>query len=243
MWLGSGWRMDDLVEYYKQVASEYDKYDLPTERAVDVRLVEKTCRGRLSDKSLLEVACGTGRWTAYLSTFARHVVATDISQEMLTIACWRNQLARNTHFVQTDCYTLPFARRTFNGAFAGWWLSHVPKQVLPEFLHKFHSCLQPGSPVVLADDIKSVGDTVCGHDQYGNMYVRRRLANGKAFKVRKNFYNDLKLREILQTFATQIVYAEGYCHWVVCYVTKTLPVHYDLADFQPYRTRGSRYGT
>lgn len=214
--------MRELVSYYRDVAAEYDKSSLSEERRQDVRFIEELCRKELSNKMILEVACGTGRWTQHLARFATFVVAIDINVEMLTIARRRNPTTANAAFVRADSYTLPIAKNALTGGFGGWWLSHVPKQALLGFLVNFHARLRPGSCVIFADDNRAVEEKVCYIDEHGNTYVRRVLSTGRVFQILKNFYTAAELREALKGVVTGIVYTEGNCHWSIRYTPCTL---------------------
>jgi ubiquinone/menaquinone biosynthesis C-methylase UbiE len=75
-----------LAEYYRQRAGEYDAVYAKPERQDDLArlrdLLPQLARGR----RVLEIAAGTGYWTAALSASAAAVTATDLSPETLEVA-------------------------------------------------------------------------------------------------------------------------------------------------------------
>jgi protein-L-isoaspartate O-methyltransferase len=65
---------------------------------------------------VLEVACGTGYWTAVIAVAARSVVAVDRDPVMAAAARQRLSAASNVRCVVTDAYTLDGISGPFNGA-------------------------------------------------------------------------------------------------------------------------------
>jgi ubiquinone/menaquinone biosynthesis C-methylase UbiE len=60
----------------------------------------------VEDVTVLELACGTGRWTEILADVAGHVIAVDINEAMLEQARDRPGRGKVT-FVQADALDLP----------------------------------------------------------------------------------------------------------------------------------------
>ena len=80
-----------------------------------------------SGRTILEVAAGTGYWTAVAAPVAKAITATDINAETLAIAAAR-KLGEHVALVQADagaCRTLP---ERFDVGMAHLWWSHVRKQ-------------------------------------------------------------------------------------------------------------------
>ena len=112
--------------YYSARAPEYDQVYLKTERQSDLAAICEWLPPKFSGASIIEVACGTGYWTQFLSPIAAHVLAIDTAPETLAIAKTRI-LDDNVTFLVSDAYTLPSLCGPFDAAFAGFWFSHVPK--------------------------------------------------------------------------------------------------------------------
>jgi len=76
----------DMAAYYAARASHYEEiYDKP-ERQAELALLHEKVRDTLRGHDVLELACGTGYWTAQFAPAAASVLATDISPEVLAVA-------------------------------------------------------------------------------------------------------------------------------------------------------------
>ena len=76
----------ELVEYYRRRAGEYEAIYAKPERQADLALLRKEVPQRLAGRRVLEIACGTGYWTALVAPLAASVVATDTAEEPMAIA-------------------------------------------------------------------------------------------------------------------------------------------------------------
>ena len=64
-----------MVDYYAQRAQEYERiYDKP-ERQDDLRNLKDSVGNTLAGRNVLEVACGTGYWTAVAASAAASITA------------------------------------------------------------------------------------------------------------------------------------------------------------------------
>lgn len=70
---------------YAQFASVYDELMLDIPYPAYVDLIDTALRG-VSDKRILDVACGTGILSVLLAERGAHVTGIDLSEEMLTVA-------------------------------------------------------------------------------------------------------------------------------------------------------------
>ena len=95
---------------------------------------------------MLEVACGTGWWTPHGARLAASWLATDLNPETLAIAQTKAMPA-SVRFAAVDAYTLAgIEGQHFDGAFAGFWWSHVPLARLPGWLALLHCAPAAGRP-------------------------------------------------------------------------------------------------
>jgi len=78
----------------------------------------------LKDGVVLEVGCGKGRHTHYVSKYAKEVVSVDLGGA-IDVADANNK-ADNIHFVQADIYNLPFRENFFDFIFSLGVLHHLP---------------------------------------------------------------------------------------------------------------------
>src|SRR5688572_23843100 len=131
-----------MHDYYAARAPEYDRIYLKPERQADLLAIRQWLPMVLRGKTILEVACGTGRWTQYVGAVAERLLAIDASAETLRIA--QARVAKgNVKFVRGDAYKLPATAPGFQAAFAGFWCSHIPTSRIREFLTGLHGTLMP----------------------------------------------------------------------------------------------------
>ncbi|HEX8547388.1 MAG TPA: class I SAM-dependent methyltransferase [Cytophagaceae bacterium] len=76
----------DLISYYKNRASEYEKIYSKPERQEELLMIEKELEDIFQDKEVLEVACGTGYWTQKIASSASSIIATDINEAVIDVA-------------------------------------------------------------------------------------------------------------------------------------------------------------
>jgi len=207
--------------YYAARASEYDKVYLKPERQADLRKIEQCLPKYFTGCNVLEVAAGTGYWTQFLAKESQSILAIDAVQETLDIAQQRIS-ATHVIFLQADAYDLSSLPYDFDAAFAGFWLSHVPKQVLPQFIEQLHSSLKPRSKVLFLDNlfVRGSSSDIVHTDEFGNTYQNRKLVDGTQYQIIKNFLSEEELRDILQIKGDQLVYHKWDYFWALEYVSK-----------------------
>jgi demethylmenaquinone methyltransferase/2-methoxy-6-polyprenyl-1,4-benzoquinol methylase len=212
---------DAVRRYYAARAAEYDTSagyrdaEAGRLRAPLTALVAETFAGR----QVLEVACGTGYWTEAIGRTAASVLATDVSEEMIAQA--RRRLARleNAEVRLADAYRLDGVPTGFTGGFAHWWLSHIPRELLSDFLNVFHSRLADGAVVLFIDHLpyEAPGRRV---DANGNTIETRTLSGGRTFEIVKNFPDQKALKTALSSCADAVECREVAGSWAMRYHAK-----------------------
>jgi len=207
-----------MEQYYAARAREYDRIYLKPERQDDLRSIEAWLPDVFTDHRLLEIACGTGYWTAFLAPVCGSITAVDLADETLEIARARPQ-NRAVDFRLGDAYALPAALGQFQGAFAGFWISHVPRSRLQAFFAGLHRHLEPGATVVLLDNLYVPGSStpLARSDEEGNTWQTRRLADGRAFEVLKNFPDRSQIRSVLPGPVQEDEWREWSYYWAYRY--------------------------
>jgi len=209
---------ETMHKYYAARAPEYDRVYKKPERQQDLRAIERWLPSVLAGRSILEVACGTGYWTQFLAPVARGLVAIDASAETLALA--RARVAgEDVRFVLGDAYQLPVAS-PLDGAFAGFWFSHVPRSRVAEFLRGLHGVLAHGARVVFLDNrfVQGSSTPLAEQDGEGNTYQLRRLEDGSSHRVLKNFPSELELRHAVAGVASEVSFHEWEYFWALEYV-------------------------
>jgi demethylmenaquinone methyltransferase/2-methoxy-6-polyprenyl-1,4-benzoquinol methylase len=209
-----------MREYYAARAPIYDEVHLRPERQADLDELRRRLPSWFAGRAVLEIACGTGWWTQFIAPLAAHLTATDAVAEPLAFARLRPG-AERVSFVQADAFALPESLGTFDAAFAGLWISHVPVERRREFLAGLHARLAQGSRVVLVDNTEAQCERlpIAGRDAAGNTYQRRALPDGTMHRVLKNFPAEAELRTMFDGIGAMPQYWRGVHFWAFSYAT------------------------
>jgi SAM-dependent methyltransferase len=177
-----------LAEYYRKRAAEYDAFYAEPARQADLGVLREWLAGFARGRRILEVAAGTGYWTAAAAPVAAAITATDINAETLAIAGGK-RLGAHVTLLRADAWDLPALPDTFDLGMAHLWWSHLRKQERPTFLARFARRLEPGATLLMIDEtlVANVGAPIFRTDADGNTYQRRWLANGERFEIVKNY--------------------------------------------------------
>ncbi|HKA44895.1 MAG TPA: class I SAM-dependent methyltransferase [Burkholderiales bacterium] len=209
----------ELRKYYAARAREYEKIYEKPERQADLRKLEVLLPDMLAGRRVLELACGTGYWTQFLIRKAEHIVAVDASPETLELAVAKELPSQQVEYQVADVYELSAALGTFDGAFAGFWWSHVPVRDQPRFLKSLDERLRPGARIALLDNRYVEGNStpISHRDDDGNTFQRRRLDDGSEHVVLKNFPTEQQLRRVIGAYGRKMEFLRLQYYWVFCY--------------------------
>lgn len=230
----------DLADYYDRRASEYDEiYARPGEaQERELASMAACLRDHLRGRRVLEIACGTGWWTALAAEVAESVVATDVAPGMLAatrarslprvtvlaadaydLASLPSLLAREAHDQAPRPASPPDPPDLFDAGLSCFWLSHVPLARRPTFLAGFHGRLAPGAAVLLADNVyvEGLGGELVRLPGQEDTFKRRRLADGTEHLVLKNYDSPAALRDLLAPLAAHLDLHVGTRHWWAAY--------------------------
>ena len=188
----------DMQAYYAQRAASYEEIYAKPERQADLAILHQRLRTMFAGQRVLEIACGTGYWTADLAASAEQVLATDINPEVIEVARAKQLPADKVEFALADAFS-PGVADGCNACFAGFWWSHVGRERQVEFLTGLRQCLAPNAQLVMIDNIYVEGSStpIARTDAHGNTYQIRRLPDGERYEVLKNFPTDSTLRKRL----------------------------------------------
>ncbi|MSQ54079.1 MAG: class I SAM-dependent methyltransferase [Betaproteobacteria bacterium] len=212
----------DLVDYYRRRAAEYEAIYAKPERQADLARLRDLVAAQLAGRRVLEIACGTGYWTTLIGPGAASVVAVDMAEETLRIAAAKPLPEGKVRFEIADAYALPDSLGTFDAALAVFWWSHVPRSRIVEFLASLHARLSSGARVLLLDNrfVEGSSTPVSGFDAEGNTFQMRRLADGSAVRVLKNFPSAADLRDALAPHAATFEHLDLPYYWLASYTLK-----------------------
>jgi len=213
-----------MAGYYAERAAEYDRLYHKPERQSDLRELRSLVQSTFTRASVFEAACGTGYWTEIVARSAASVLATDINEEVLSIARSRLSEVSTVTFRRADAYNLPTTLERYDSGLSAFWWSHVPKARLRSFLEGFHRVLKPGARVVFIDNnyVEGSSTPLSRADEHGNTYQTRSLDDGSRHEVLKNFPTGSELRAAIEGMTSEVEVRSLQYYWVLSYVL-TLP--------------------
>ncbi len=196
----------EMVDYYAARSEEYDDWYLRRGRyahgeaadAAWVRELEQM-RAWLSSVAMsgeiVDLAAGTGWWSPVLCGKGS-VSLYDASPETLSFARIRlGDLGLEAGYEVRDAWGEP--DRTVGGVFTGFWLSHVARERLAEFLALMRSWLDEGGIYSFIDSMRDPESGASNHWPPQDDVQVRRLDDGSTFRVRKVYYAPAELEAAL----------------------------------------------
>lgn len=211
--------LESMKAYYRERAGEYDeffyrrgRYDRGEERNArwfaEVDEVVDALDAFAMVGDVLELAPGTGIWTEKLLKTARTITAVDASPEMIAINRARVDSER-VRYVLADLFTWR-AERAYDGVFFGFWMSHVPLERLDAFIEMIATALRPGGKLFFMDSRREPTSTAADHrlPDEGQQLMVRKLNDGRAFEIVKNFYGPQKLAAQFAGYALDVIVRE-----------------------------------
>jgi demethylmenaquinone methyltransferase/2-methoxy-6-polyprenyl-1,4-benzoquinol methylase len=196
----------EMKAYYAARAPEYDEIygqrgaasggsvlDLWREREID-EITGWLDQVPLSGE-IVELAAGTGWWSPLLAQKGE-LSLYDINAEPLDIA--RGRLVAHglrAHIHVRDAWQEP--DRQVDGVFCGFWLSHVPRSRLSEFLGLVARWLRAGGRFAFLDERAGTAAPDPAADPETGITVRR-LGDDKEFRIPKVYYAPAELETALR---------------------------------------------
>jgi demethylmenaquinone methyltransferase/2-methoxy-6-polyprenyl-1,4-benzoquinol methylase len=181
------------IAYYRRRAAEFDLATHgvgdETSRRIAALVDDLRPTGRV-----LELACGTGMWTAGLARWATTLTAVDAAPEMIALARTRTGDAA-VRFEVADLFEWRPSSR-YDVVFFAFWLSHVPRAKFEEFWALVAEALAPGGRAVFVDEPIHGGS----HEAFvgdSEEIVERRLADGSSHRLVRVFWDPPDLQEHL----------------------------------------------
>ena len=203
--------------YYSLRAREYEQiYNRPDPiRQKELSQIACELKKTVTDRVVLEVACGTGYWTAIAAQTAAKIVAIDTSEQMLDIAREKGLPEEKADLRLYDAYSLVAIGELFDAGIANFWLSHVPKARLTEFLSAFHKNMRNNARIFVTDNVyvPGIGGELIHKPNSADTFKLRQLQNGSKHEVLKNYYDEKQLREILSPYCQQLDLTFANCFW------------------------------
>ena len=148
--------MQEHKDFWDKNGGRYDRF-MRKDRAAYDEMYE-LIRPVVKEKTVLELATGTGLIAKHIVTAATHIEATDASAEMIAEAKRDNQSAK-LHFSVQDMFCLPYADKSFDAVIVSNALHIVPQ---PEkALAEIHRVLKDDG-VLIAPTFTHAGNSFSG---------------------------------------------------------------------------------
>lgn len=213
-----------IERYYGARANEYESVyerDDPNVQQ-ELAVLQSVLKTLVKDRRVLEVACGTGFWSRIAAEAAAYLVGTDVRPEVLELAKEKRIPPDRAEFVLGDAYQLDRVNGSFDFGLANFWLSHVPKNRIDDFLTGFHRRLGPGSRVFMADNVYVAGrgGELLSKPDCEDTYKLRVLADGSRHEVLKNYYTYEELKELFEPYSERLTIFVGSSYWYVTYTIR-----------------------
>jgi len=199
--------MNTLEKYYAQCASSYDAVYEQEDRQDDLETLQEAVAELLQGHKVLELACGSGYWTQFISIGAASVTAIDASPEMLALAAERDIDPDVVTFAHGDARSLDTVPAgQFTACFAAGWWSHVGRAEQDKYLALLRSKLGKDALLVLLDSnqVEGVSVPIARTDADGNTYQFRTTPAGERLEIMKNYPTDSWLRKRLSTAGREV---------------------------------------
>jgi demethylmenaquinone methyltransferase/2-methoxy-6-polyprenyl-1,4-benzoquinol methylase len=191
----------EMKAYYAARAPEYDDVYLRREEASGGPVLGLWFERELDEITqwldalplrgeIVELAAGTGWWSPLLAQKGELSIY-DIAPEPLDIA--RQRLVAHglrAHIHVRDAWEEP--DRQVDAVFCGFWLSHVARERLDDFLRLVRRWLKPDGRFAFLDERAGTEAVDPGADAGSGTSVRR-LADGREFRIRKVYYGPEEL--------------------------------------------------
>jgi ubiquinone/menaquinone biosynthesis C-methylase UbiE len=155
-------------EGYERWAATYDSFPNPLLVREQRHLVPLL--GDLSRKTILDLACGTGRWLEILLRRGAAGVGIDCSTSMLRTA--RQKTAIASRLAHANCEMLPFRAESFDLAVCSFALGHIRE--LGCLVRELAYVMKPGAEVFITDlhpDAYARGWRVGFRDRDGSFHI------------------------------------------------------------------------
>jgi ubiquinone/menaquinone biosynthesis C-methylase UbiE len=215
-----------MENYFNEIYEYYNHSRIPDEKGYGKRFFEGVKQNRswlhhlvnemqfhFEGRQALEVACGMGRWTYQVSKFAKHITATDISENLLENAKGMEIPKDRVEFVQCDAFCIDEIVGDFDGGFHMNFLNHLPLDTIPEFLEKFHGVLGKGKTVFCGSQRGRGNKQNPFYEKRdtGDMFSIRKHDDGKEIHVIDTIFSEELLRGLLAGRAKDLNMT--FCKW------------------------------
>jgi len=187
------------IDYYEARAPEYDdwyyrrgRYDWGIEKNLDWANEADEIRRHFHEfrgfDDTLELASGTGVWTAELLKTSKRVTCLDASPKMIELNRSKNG-CKKIDFQRVDLFQWE-PDHTFDLVFTSFWLSHIPRDQLHRFLKNIAGAMKPDGLFYFIDSQLARTSRAQNHEapEVDTGFSHRKLNDGREFEIVKIFH-------------------------------------------------------
>jgi ubiquinone/menaquinone biosynthesis C-methylase UbiE len=189
-----------FLDYRRFIQHQYDGLPGAMTRFTGIITGHESLAGRLirperfdvrGCKSILDAACGNGRYSRLLLRHAdpdARITGFDLSQQMLRRARRRVRSPR-VNYVAADLTRLPYADASFDAVVCGWVLEHLPDPRVG--LRELARVMQPGGKLLLMVTEDTLLGAMCSrlfHCRTQNRKILRRVCQECGLTWRQEFW-------------------------------------------------------
>ena len=195
-----------MIDYYEARAPEYDDWYLRRGRYERGAIHDAAWNAELDGAGrwldglpwhgeIVELAAGTGWWSPLLaskgelSMYDGTSAPLDLARERLVAHRLRAHLHVRDAWAEPD--------RAVDALFTGFWLSHVPRALLDEFLGIARRWLKPGGTFAFIDSRFDPQSSAADHAIPADDASASRLDDGREFRIVKVYYEPAELESAL----------------------------------------------
>lgn len=143
-----------VADVYNEIASEYDeRFSAPdfTDQTFIATELDFVLQKVRSNDEVLDMGCGTGRFTVPLARKARKVTGLDLSPGMLSIARAKTHAENlNVELQQGNMMSMPFSDNSFDVVTCMVALMHIPVEFRQRVFDEARRVLKPGGRMIIS---------------------------------------------------------------------------------------------
>ncbi|MCG3110741.1 MAG: methyltransferase domain-containing protein [Candidatus Manganitrophus sp. SB1] len=186
------------VEAHKRVESneitalsEIDRMELPTTLGQ---------LGKTDGRSLLEIGCGTGRYTRPLAERCNSLLAVDFSKESLLANARSLPEDRNVGFVRADAGNLKLKEESFDLAFSTAYSNLPSAQIRSRANESVSRALKLNGKYVVSThhhDIREILRGVSTAEEYENGIFFQRFTRGSLRRELEKYFSAIEMKTVI----------------------------------------------
>lgn len=134
---------------YKQ-AEAYEKFS----KSEDINnLIQKYLKEEydLSNKIILEIGAGSGKFTGFLSDRSKKVYAVEKIESLLLINKEKHKSKNNVEFILSDIKDVKLEKNSIDYVFAGWSLTSM-RDIYDQVFANLYQILKPNGKIIIVEN-------------------------------------------------------------------------------------------